>query len=457
MAAYTTSSAGNGKVVLILGAGMVVRPMVHYLAGHGYRVIVASRTVEKAQELSAGAPNVSTQKFDIESADADSTLDQLIPPTHAVVSMLPYLHHVQVARKALQHGKHFFTTSYVSDAMRELNQEAISKGLVFINECGVDPGTDHMSAMQIIDEVTAKGGKIVSFSSYCGGLPAPDNNNNPFGYKFSWSPRGVLLAGRNDAKFLEDGKEVVIPGPVLFDNFGRTYIDELGSEFETYPNRNSLQYIDLYGLHHTRKMVRGTFRNKGWCQSIKKLVELKLLDLTERSFDDGTTYVDLVREVVGSSEKGKELKEATDKFLNLNETNRFVLDNFEWLGLFEEGLKVPKAKTTLDALCDLFQKKLSFAPGERDMLLMKHEFIAEYADGKTESIDCTLVDYGIPNGDSSMSRTVSLPVAISLRLVLEGQFVEPGLQIPSIPQLYEPILKELALLGIEFKHKTRQT
>jgi len=336
--------------------------------------------------------------------------------------------------------------------MKSLHQEALAKGLVFINECGVDPGTDHMSAMQIIDDVTSKGGKITSFTSYCGGLPAPEDNNNPLGYKFSWSPRGVLLAGRNDARFLEDGQEKVIPGHSLFLNSWTEHIDILSDDYETYPNRNSLPYIELYGLKDTKKMIRGTFRNKGWCRTIKGLVDLQLLELTERNVA-GRSYLDLVRETLGTNTTDiSVLKEEVKGFLKLDDSTSYVIHNLDWLEIFSPENKIGTGvKTTLDASCDLFQRKMQYAPGERDMLLMKHNFTAEYPD-KKQKIECLLVDFGKQDGDSSMSRTVSLPVAISIRLVLEGKFTQPGLHIPSIPQLYNPILSELEVLGIKFHH-----
>jgi len=336
--------------------------------------------------------------------------------------------------------------------MKAFNEEAKAKGLVFMNECGVDPGTDHMSAMQIIDNVVLAGGKITSFTSFCGGLPAIEDNTNPLGYKFSWSPRGVLLAGRNDAVFLEDGKEKVIPGPVLFLNYWTQYIDILGLEFEVYPNRNSLPYIDLYGIHDTKKMIRGSIRYKGWCRTIRALVDLQLLELTERNVA-GRSFLDLIRETLGTNtEDVLTLKEELKKFLKLDELTKYVIDNLEWLEIFNPENKIQdNVKTTLDASCELFQRKMQYAPGERDMLLLKHEFIAEYPN-KKEKIECLLVEFGKKEGDSAMSRTVSLPVAISIRLVLEGKFTKAGLHIPSIPELYNPILKELEVLGIKFHH-----
>jgi len=323
---------------------------------------------------------------------------------------------------------------------------------VIINECGVDPGTDHMSAMKVINKARAQGGEVVSFTSYCGGLPAPDSNDNPFGYKFSWAPRGVLLASKNDAHFLRDGKDVSIPGKDLFDNFESVEIPGLGS-FESYPNRNSKQYIDLYGIKKTQTMIRGTYRYKGWCPTIKKIADMGFLDLAPSEIE-GKSYAELTASRINSTST-ENLKQKVADFLKLSHDD-FRVNNMEWLGLFDSHKKVPaKITTLLDALCHICKEKMVYKSGERDMLLMKHDFVIEYPD-RTEHVTCTLIDFGIKNGDSSMSRTVSIPVAIAIRLVLEGKFNLTGLQIPTIPELYNPILDELEQLGIKFMDKVEK-
>jgi len=295
-----------------------------------------------------------------------------------------------------------------------------------------------MSAMRIIDEVRSKGGKIKSFTSYCGGLPAPDDNNNPLGYKLSWAPRGVLLASKNSALFLKDGKDETIPGEVLFDNYSSHEVPEAGT-FECYPNRDSKSYIGVYSLTNAETVIRGTLRNQGWCNQVKKLVDLGYLSLEETDLSN-VTYCELLQGMIESD--GKDLKVDVCKKLKIEEGDQ-VLSTMEWLGLFS-GEKVPDGiKTALDALCHQMQTKMGYAPGERDMLVMNHTFLAEYEDGTKENITSTLLDFGIKNGDTSMSRTVSLPLAIAVNLVLQGKFTTPGLSIPTIPELYNPILNEL--------------
>lgn len=434
------------KKVLCLGAGLVARPFIHYLSEHGFHVVVASRTKSKAERLIEGCENAEAVAFNI--ATDDKLLEDLITKVDLVCSLLPYTFHVKAAKVAIKHKKSFCTTSYISDEMKALEDDAKKAGIILLNECGVDPGIDHMSAMQIIDHVHNNNGKIVSFTSFTGGLPAPDANNNPYGYKLSWSPRGVLLAGRNDAHFLRDGQEVKILGADLFQNCEPMEVPGMGT-FEGYPNRDSMSYIDIYNISETKTMLRGTFRNTGWCETLDKIADLGLLNLEERFLSD-MTYADMMRDLTSTGEGN--LKEAVAKFCKIN-TNNEIISRLEWLGLFEENKIPPKTNTRLDALCVLFEEKMNYAPGERDMLIMHHEFIAEYPD-KKQKITSTMIDYGIPNGDSSMSRTVALPVAIASRMILEGRINLTGVHRPIIPEIYEPILEELATLNISLEEHT---
>jgi saccharopine dehydrogenase-like NADP-dependent oxidoreductase len=436
------------KTVLCLGAGLVARPYVHYLCEHGFHVVIASRTMDKIEHVIQGSDNAEPVKFDIKTDD--QLLNQLTSRADIVCSLLPYIHHVKAARVAIRHRKPFCTTSYISDEMKTLDREARDAGIVILNECGVDPGIDHMSAMKIINQVHKKAGKILSFTSFTGGLPAPEANNNPFGYKLSWSPRGVLLAGRNDAHFLRNGEEVIILGRDLFDNYEIMEIPGAG-RFEGYPNRDSISYIDIYGIRETRIMLRGTLRNTGWCSTLKKIADLGLLDIEER-FLEGLTYSSLMRQLVSAGESN--LIDAVASTTKLTPTDP-IISRLQWLGLFADK-KIPTGTTTrLDALCHLFEEKMQYAPGERDMLVMHHEFTVKYSSRK-EKITSTLIDYGIPNGDSSMSRTVTIPVAIATRMILEGKLSLTGVIRPTMPELYEPILNELQTQGIRFNEDTQR-
>jgi len=302
--------------------------------------------------------------------------------------------------------------------------------------------------MRIIHNVENSGGKVVSFRSYCGGLPAPEANDNPFGYKFSWSPRGVLMAGRNDAKYLKDGQIIEIEGKDLFRNHWPLHI-EGEPEFETYPNRNSLPYIETYGLKHVKTMFRGTIRNIGWCDTLFCIARLGVLDDTERDDLKGLTYDDLTRRLVNAPE-GVSTRSAVKTFLG-NDASEEVLDRLEWLGLFSDD-QLPDEPTYLDIMTARFLEKMPYREGERDMIVLYHDFLAEWPD-KRKRITSTLIDFGIPHGDSSMARTVSLPAAIATRLILQDKIKLTGVHAPVLPEIYNPVLDELETMNIVCKEK----
>ncbi len=438
------------KRILVLGAGLVSRPMVRYLlAVEDFEVSVASRTVSKAEELVGTHPRGRAIALNV---DDSAALEGLVAATDIAVSLLPYTYHVTVAKLCLKHRKPLVTTSYVSDAMRALDAEAKTAGVLFLNEIGLDPGIDHMSAMKIIHAVQRQGGKVTSFMSYCGGLPAPEANDNPLGYKFSWSPKGVVMAGRNDARYLKDGKEVFVPGAELFGHRWTLRVAE-GYEFEAYPNRNSLPYIELYGLQGVKTMFRGTLRNPGWCATLKAIADLGLLrDDTVRTGIANLTPAEWLRGYVPGS---GDLRQDTAKRLGLNVSDP-VLDRLAWLGLFEHKPIGIAQGSNLDILAKLMLDRMAYKPGERDMIVLHHEFVAEYPNQPAQRIYSTMIDFGIPNGDSAMARTVSLPAAIAVRMILQGQLRLTGVQIPVVPEVYEPVLAELAKLGIECKERVEK-
>jgi saccharopine dehydrogenase (NADP+, L-glutamate forming) len=434
------------KKILILGAGLVARPLVKYLLDQpDFRVEVASRTVSKAQKLIEGHPRGVAKELNLKSEEA---LKNEVAGADLVISMVPYGFHPKVAELCIAYKKHMVTTSYVSDAMKKLDGEARRTGIIILNELGLDPGIDHMEAMRVIHEIHDKGGKLVGFISFCGGLPAAEANTNPFGYKFSWSPTGVLLAGKNSAQYLQDGKEVFIPAEKLFESYSLRTIEGLGV-FEGYPNRNSLPYIGLYGVPETKTMLRGTLRYLGWCETIRILVRLNVLDQEEKDWT-GLTFADFLRKQMGT--RAKDVKKAVSDRLGIS-PGLAILRRLEWLGLFSDDPLPLQKGSALDIMSALMTAKLSYLPGERDLICLQHEFFASYPKAGREKIVSTLIDYGIPGGDSSMSRTVGLPPAIGTRLILEGKIRETGVHIPVTPDIYLPILAELKNLNIAFKEK----
>lgn len=436
------------KKVLILGAGMVAGPPVTYLLEHGFHVTAASRTKSKADQLIGDHPNGVAKEFDI--TKTPEKLEGLVEECDLAVSLLPYIYHVQVAKECIKHKKHMVTTSYVSPEMKALDAEAKEAGIIILNEIGVDPGIDHMSAKKIIDDVHDRGGKILSFKSYCGGLPHPKDNTNPWGYKLSWSPRGVILAGKNPAKYQENGKKVEIPGEDLFEHHYSYPVEGLDDDYEAYPNRDSLPYIDIYGIPETKTMFRGTLRNTGWCNTLKKVSEMGYMAIEEQEFPPGFTFNHLSNKLLGVPPEANSKEEFMKKF-NLSSENDIVR-RLEWMGLFGDD-EVPSTKISpLDALCHQWEAHLQYAPGERDMLIMVHEFEYDLPEGKEKHIS-TMVDYGIKDGPTSMSRTVGLPAAIGIRMILEGKITNIGVQIPVKRSVYEPILKELKKLNIGFTER----
>jgi saccharopine dehydrogenase (NADP+, L-glutamate forming) len=337
--------------------------------------------------------------------------------------------------------------------MRALDERAKAAGVMLLNECGLDPGIDHMSAMRIIHDVEKRRGKVTSFRSLTGALPAHEANTNPFGYKFSWSPRGVLLASRNAAKWLEDGKEVDVPGERLFENYYIVDVPGAGS-FENYPNRDSVPYKEIYGLGDAGTVYRGTLRMTGWCETMRRIVALGWLTEEPVKGFTGTSYGDMTRHLIGAG-VGDDLVAATAKHLGVD-TFATAIKRLEWLGLFSDRPLPDDKDNPLDYMNVLTLDKMSMAPGDRDMIVMHHEFIAESSDGDMECLTSTLVDYGIPGGDTSVARTVALPAAIAVKMILNGKIALTGCHIPVTPQIYDPILDELEELGIKFvERKTK--
>jgi len=431
------------KRVLVLGAGLVAGPLVRYLlAVDEFEVTVASRTVSKAETLVGTASNGTALALNVKD---EAELERLISEHDLSISLLPYVFHPLVAGFCVKHRKQMVTTSYVKDAMTALDGAAKEAGVILLNEVGVDPGIDHMSAMQVIHKIAKGGGTLVSFASNTGGLPAPDANDNPMGYKFSWAPRGVVMAGKNPAKYMKDGEVVDVPGPELFTHHWPCKIVGFG-DLEVYPNRDSMPYAESYNIPTVKNMFRGTLRYPGWCKTLKAVVDLGLLDETERDDIAGLTYGQLIARLIGS--EGANLKQDLARHLGIAIDAKPITD-LEWLGLLG-GDPIPAADNTyLDVVASRMLAKMPYAPGERDMLVMQHEFVAEYPD-RTERTYSTMVDYGIPNGDSSMSRLVGLPAAIAARMILQGEIVLTGVHVPMIPEIYEPVLGELATMGVAF-------
>ena len=430
------------KKVLILGAGLVVKPMVTYLLQRDYLVTIASPMKDRADEMIKGHPHGVAVDWTM---DEDEKLGEMIRDHDLTVSFLPYVFHVQVAKKCLEFKKNMVTASYVKPEMQALNEEAISAGIIILNELGLDPGIDHMSAMRIIDTIHGKGGKVEEFYSICGALPAPEAATNPFRYKFSWSPKGVVMAGNNDARYLRYGKVVEVPTEKLFRNPLKVSFDSLG-ELDVYPNRDSISYSDIYGIPEAKTVFRGTFRYPGWCESIDVMKRLGLISY-EKYHMDGMSYADLMALMINSIKTGY-IMEQVAAFLEVDiETH--AIKALEWLGLFSDQKMNRTINSPFDVTSDLMIEKMGLGDDERDMVVLQHIFLVSYPDGSEEVVRSGMLDFGTPATDTSIARTVALPAAIGVEMILNGQITVKGVIRPTIPEIYSPILNKLEELGIE--------
>ena len=433
------------KTILLLGAGLVARPLVRYLLlQKDIRLIVASTPADRARALVADHPQGEVVELDVRN---ESVLQPLVQTSDLVISLLPYTFHVSIAKLCLKAQKHLVTASYLSQGMLALDDEAKRKNVLLLNEIGLDPGIDHMSAMKIIDDAERRGGHIVSFESCCGGLPAPEANDNPFGYKFSWSPRGVLLAGRNAARYRKNKIIENVAGGELFSHHWLKNVQGMG-ELEVYPNRDSLLYEPVYGVRDAATFFRGTFRYPGWSDSIKQISDLGFLSENENESFIGMSYSAMMGLLIGKQGECAGRNDAA-AFLGIAAESATIA-RLQWLGLFSDDTIANVRPSPIDILTARMLEKMSYKSGERDMVVLQHDFIVEYEE-KQEHICSLLLDYGEPFEDSSMARTVSLPTAIAANLIVHGQIQERGVKIPTDKEVYEPVLSELDELGIKMK------
>jgi saccharopine dehydrogenase (NADP+, L-glutamate forming) len=431
--------------VLILGAGLVVKPMVEFLLERGFRLTIATTTKEKADRMIKGHPNGASLKW---STNDTVTFEKLVNEHDIAVSFLPYMYHTLVAKTCIKFKKPLITTSYVQPEMQALDEAAKNAGVILLNEIGLDPGIDHMTAMKIIDHIHDRGGKVEEFYSLCGALPAPENADNPMKYKFSWSPRGVVLASKNSALYLKKGKQVKIESVDLFKDRFSYYFPGVG-ELEVYPNRDSISYVDIYGIHEASTMYRGTFRYKGWCETLDTMKQLSMLDDTVIDYT-GMDYCSFLAERSGLSTT--DLKENISKKLGIMEDS-LAIQSLEWLGFFSNE-KFSCTKTSpFDITSDRMISKMLLSEKDLDAVIMQHVFLASWPDGNKEVIKSSMLDFGSPATNTAVARTVSLPAAIAVKLILEKKIDLEGVYRPVVAEIYDPVIDELKTLGIEMKEE----
>jgi saccharopine dehydrogenase-like NADP-dependent oxidoreductase len=434
--------------ILVLGAGRSSSALISYLQ-HKSREFDGSVTVgDISFTATHEQPFGKAVHFDIRDLDGSKTL---IRSADVVISMLPAQFHPEVASLCLEENKHLLTASYVSDAMRSLDPLVKEKGLLFLNECGLDPGIDHMSAMQVIDRITEAGGKLQSFESFTGGLIAPETDpGNPWRYKFTWNPRNVVMAGQGVSKFLDGGQHKYIPYQQLFRRITPISIPGYG-EYEGYANRDSLKYMTTYGLQGIETMLRGTLRCKGFCSAWDLLVQLGCTDDTYQIEGlDEMTHREFIDTFLGTAPKRRTEEKLINQFRL--DKNGPEVERLTWSGFFlEEKIGLSKG-TPAQVLEHILNKKWRLNPADKDLVVMWHRFAYEH-DGKKKEIQSSLVVVGDDAINTAMARTVGLPLAIAANLLIQGKIEERGVVIPTSKNFYEPILLELKRFGISLEEK----
>jgi saccharopine dehydrogenase-like NADP-dependent oxidoreductase len=429
------------KKILVLGAGLVAKPLVDYLLQNKYFVSLADVDFEKARSMLAG--HSKGQAFCLDVRD-ESGLGKIISENDLVVSLLPFVFHPLVAQKCIQFKKHLVTTSYVKEAMMVLDSAAREAGIILLNEIGLDPGLDHMSAKKIIDDVHARGGTIREFYSFCGALPAPELIDNPFGYKFSWSPKGVLIASRYGARYLKNNKIKEVQGEALFNDLISARIEGIG-QLSIYPNRDSIPYIDTYAIPEAETLMRGTIRFEHWCSIMHHIKSLGLLN--DDTFPDRIkSSKDLLKYVSGYSGSAS-LPDFLAQRLHIPLDGELI-KAFEYLGFFTDKPLPKPGESIFENFAEIMISQMLMKKGERDLVLMKHRIRIREADGSEVLLKSVLVEYGVPDKYTAVAKTVALPAAIAVRKILSGEIQEKGVQIPVIPQIYLSVLEELKQHGI---------
>lgn len=439
--------------ILIIGAGRSASSLIKYLLNkseaENLHLTIGDLSLELAQRKAGTHPRATAIAFDIFNAEQRHTQ---ISKADIVISMLPAHLHYEVAKDCITHKKHLVTASYISPAMQELDEQVKANNLVFMNEIGLDPGIDHMSAMKVLDEIRDKGGKVILFESFCGGLVAPESDNNLWNYKFTWNPRNVVLAGQGGtAKFIQEGTYKYIPYNKLFRRTEFMDVEGYG-RFEGYANRDSLKYRSVYGLDDVKTLYRGTLRRVGFSKAWNMFVQLGMTDdsyIMENS--ETMSYRDFVNAFLPYH--------PTDSVeLKLRHSLKLDQDDIQWDKLVELDIFNPNKivglinATPAQILEKILSDKWTLSPEDKDMIVMYHKFGYEL-NGERKQIDATMVCIGEDQTYTAMAKTVGLPVAMATLQILNGNITTPGVQLPLNKEVYLPILKELEEFGVVFHEK----
>lgn len=440
------------KRILVIGTGLSSIYLIQYLEEviqkRGWELVVADRDIEAAKAKISTASKVI--KLDVLN---EIERDAAIEKTDMVISMLPSDFHIHVARSCLKFSKSLITASYVSDEMKKMASEVKAKNILFLNEMGLDPGIDHMSAMQILDKIKGAGHQIHGFESFTGGLVAPESDNNPWHYKFSWNPEKVVQAGQEGpAKFMQEGKIKYIPYNRLFWRTELIDIDQFG-KFEAYANRDSMKYIEKYNLQDIPTIYRGTLRRPGFCRAWNVFVQMGATDDSyTMDNSENMTYKEFINSFLYYSKHDSvELK--LYHYMHLDHDSH-IIEKLKWLGIFDDTRIGIKNASPARILEHILNEKWKLEPEDKDMVVMWHR-ISYKEKGKEDqsTLTSSMAVIGENRDRTAMAKTVGLPQGIAAKLVLEGKINETGVRIPTVKDIYNLVLEELRRHGITFHEK----
>lgn len=445
------------KKILVLGAGKSSPALISYLLQNAeqfdWQVTVGDLDLKLAEQRVNGHPRGKAISFNVNDADV---LDSLIKNTDIVVNFLIPRFQSLVASTCVTHGVHFVSASYRNPEIREMDAAAKRKGVLLLNEMGLDPGIDLMSAMDIIQRVRDNNGVIKYFASYGSGVAAPENTSNPLRYVITWNPYNVVMAGASGAQYLEDDVIRILPYHRVFTQTWPVDVEGIGT-LEAYANRDSLAYRDYFGLDHTYTMIRGTLRYPSWSETWTQIINLGLTNdtLTIPNLES-LSAADIVQMLLPPHLAGADLRQRVAEYLKINPTGH-AMDQLEYLGLFSEEVLGATGRTAADAMVHLLQEKLPLRENERDLVILMHKLKVEYEgdSGRKEEIISTFTSYGDPGGHTAMAKTVGLPAAIAVKLILTGKLTLTGSQLPLLPEIYKPVLEELQETGMQFRETVK--
>ena len=431
------------RKILLFGAGRSSSSLIEYLIENSEK---ENWTINLVTNNLSSLPKILTEEVNVNIHEGEVNDKQFISgkikATDIVISMLPARFHILVAQECLNYGKNLITASYISEDMRSLNEKAEEKGLLFLNECGLDPGLDHMSAMRIIHQIQNEGGQLLGFESFTGGLVAPQSDNNPWNYKFTWNPRNVVLAGQGGAAmFIQEDTYKYIPYQKLF---RRTEIIEIKGygKFEGYANRDSLKYRSLYGLENISTLFRGTLRKPGFCKAWDCLIQLGMTDdsyyienlegMTNRQFTNLFLRF--------NSTDSVEIK--LKSYLGVSQDDFKLIEQLKYIGLFDDTKIQLKSATPAQVLQNILEQKWTLSPNDKDMIVMWHQFKYKI-NGVIKQKQASMVVIGEDQEKTAMAITVGLPIGIATKLILNKKITQTGVLLPLQPGIYNPILNEL--------------